>query len=211
MPSPPHTTGVPPTFFPRSSTMPFNSSGAPFALCCANAVKKLAVSADHRPPTSPARTDEPGPPASSGYVRSFRLLGTTSAVPGLVADPALAVPSPCNALTSVASIASWAPPTRDNLLRRLLIVCHRRLAPVTNPHHGPSRWSRPLLRPLDRCVPQQPPPSKPEHMRQHTQTDDGQGSLGDGHIRQTRALRGNGNLRRRRSSVRKISESIRVA
>ena len=78
----------------------------------AKEVRKLAVSTDNRPPTSPARTTSlarPPSPASSGYVRSFRLLATLSAAPCLVAKPALAVPSPRNALTNVTSIASWAP------------------------------------------------------------------------------------------------------
>ena len=71
-----------------ASTQPLSNTGAPWALCCAREVKKLAVSADHRPPTSPARTTSlarPPSPASSGYVRSFRLLATLSAAPGLVA------------------------------------------------------------------------------------------------------------------------------
>ena len=79
-----------------ASTLPFINTGAPWALCCAKEVRKLAVSADHRPPTSPARTTSLARPpsnASSGYVRSFRLLATLSAAPGLVAEPALPVPS----------------------------------------------------------------------------------------------------------------------
>ena len=137
-----------------ASTLAFNNSGGPCALCCANARNWLFWQ-DHRPPTSPARTTSLAcTPLHLPVLGMSVLSATTSAATGLVADPALAIPSPCNALTSI----TWDNPS------------------VTNPNHGPSRWSRPLLRPLDRCVPQQSPP---EHLRQHTQTNDGQSSLGD--------------------------------
>ena len=42
-----------------ASTLPFSNTGAPWASGCAREVKKLAVSADHRPPTSPARMTWP--------------------------------------------------------------------------------------------------------------------------------------------------------
>ena len=72
----------------------------------------LAISADHRPPTSPARTTNltrPPSPASSGHVGSFRLLAATSAAPGLLLCLPWQSPSPRSVLTNVASIESWAP------------------------------------------------------------------------------------------------------
>ena len=53
--------------------------------------------------------------------------------------------------------------------------------------------------------------SGPEPLTQRTQTDGGQGCRGDGRIDKRGCGWGNGNRSRRRSNVRKSSESIRVA
>ena len=113
-----------------ASTLPFNSSGAPCAFVLRQRSQETGCFG--RPSTSDlaSKDDEPGPCPGSPITMQCADQSRQSRVGRLQ--------------------------TGTTLLRRLLIVCHRRLAPVANPSHGPSRWSRPLLRPLDRCVPQQP-------------------------------------------------------
>ena len=162
-----------------ASTLPFSNSGALWA------VRKLAVSADHRPPTSPARTTSLLLPLP---VQGTFALSASSRQRGLRLVWSQAVPSPRNALTNVTSIASWAPLNSDNPSA----TTSKRLPSTPGTCE---RWSKPLLH-LGRCVPRPPPPGilcDPEHPKQRTQTDDGQGSRGDGH------------------NVQKISESVRIA
>ena len=105
-----------------TSTLPFINI-CTLASCCAQKVRKLAVSADNRPPTFLPRTT------------SLALLATLSAVLCLVTKPALEVPLPRNALTN-GSI----------LLQRLLTVCRQRMEPATNRDLGLSNWFKPFSR-----------------------------------------------------------------
>ena len=57
-----------------ASTLPFINTDAPWAWCCAKEVRKLAFSADNRPPTSPARTTSLARPPSPCQFRVRTLL-----------------------------------------------------------------------------------------------------------------------------------------
>ena len=104
-----------------ASTLPFSNTGAPWALCCAKEVRKLAVSADHRPPNLSCEDNEPGPPSFPCQFRVRTLPPSRGfeccTLSGRRTCPA--VPSPRNALTNVTSIASWAPSEQATLLQRL--------------------------------------------------------------------------------------------
>ena len=82
--------------------------GICLALAFASWHRKLLVSPDQRPPTSPASTTScvrARCPTSSGYVRSFLRRATATAAPSTCATLARADPSQCRTDTNVVSMA----------------------------------------------------------------------------------------------------------
>ena len=89
--------------------------GSDLAFARARSRRKIWVSLDQRPPTSPARTTNRARargPTSSGYVRSFLRRARVRTAPSICAAPGLADPSQWSGETSVVSTASCIPPKR---------------------------------------------------------------------------------------------------
>ena len=112
-------------------------SGTDSAFAFARLRRKWAVSSDHRPPVSAAKTTRrarPPSPTNSGYVVSFLRRASSRATPARLAAPLLGLPSRRKGDTNVVSIANWAP-------------CHK-----VNPSAITSilRPSRPLKAPTSR-------------------------------------------------------------
>ena len=97
-------------------TLPCKICGCSSARVFAMALRKSAVSWDHRPPSSTAKTTQRAPPSpeNSGHVVSFTLRAACKATPLVVAAYRRAVPSPCKGDTTVVSTATCAPCQRDN-------------------------------------------------------------------------------------------------
>ena len=123
-------------------TLPCKIHGEDSARALARAASKVAGSSLQRPPTSAAKTTNrarPPSPASSGYVRSFRRLATSSAAPSLSAALLLALPGWCRWLPGLHA-------TRKARQPRLRVCGHRqRPGPQRIPVGNPS-FPRPLPR-----------------------------------------------------------------
>ena len=105
--------------------------GTDSAFALDKATRNCAVSADHLPPTSAAKTTKRAllhSPVSSGWVLSFVRLAAASATPALVAAPGCAVPSLLRADTCVVSMAC-AP---RNVVRPSATTSRRLLSMTSN-------------------------------------------------------------------------------
>ena len=104
--------------------------------------RKICVSMDQRPPTSPVRTTiraRARGPMSSGYVRSFLRRATVRTAPSICAAPGLADPSQWSGETSVVSTASCIPPKKEGQTIRdnfqSAAVVSMRQTQIHVPHH----------------------------------------------------------------------------
>ena len=87
-------------------------TGTDSAFAFARLRRKWAVSSDHRPPVSAAKTTRrarPPSPTNSGNVVSFLRRASSRATPARLAAPLLGLPSRRRGDTNVVSIANWAP------------------------------------------------------------------------------------------------------